>query len=144
MSGRGEGGTGEGTADAVDGQAVGPASGPADGPADGPASGADAPRPMDPLAVPSVAKPYRLQFERAQDAWVLLYPEGMVKLNRSAGETLSRCDGERRVEEVVGLLEEAFGRSGLGDDVRGFLGVARAQGWVSVADAAAPGERPAS
>ena len=101
-----------------------------------PAPAADAapppPEPMAPDAVPRVARPFRLQFEQAQDAWVLLYPEGMVKLNRSAGETLSRCDGERRVAEVIEQLEEAFGQSGLGEDVRGFLGVARAQGWVSV------------
>ena len=90
------------------------------------------PAPLPADAVPAVAKPFRLQFEAAQDAWVLLYPEGMVKLNRSAGETLSRCDGERSVDEVVALLEEAFGRKGLGEDVRGFLGVARAQSWIEL------------
>ena len=103
-------------------------------------SGADAPGapaapPPEPAALearPRVAKPFRLQFEDAQDAWVLLYPEGMVKLNRSAGETLARCDGERSVGDVVALLEAAFGRAGLEDDVRGFLGLARAQGWVSL------------
>ena len=104
-------------------------------PSVGPSAGAPAappPEPMDLDAVPSVAKPFRLQFEEAQDAWVLLYPEGMVKLNRSAGETLSRCDGERDVGTLVAMLEEAFGQRGLGEDVRGFLGVARAQGWVSL------------
>lgn len=81
-------------------------------------------------AVPAVAKPYRLQFEAAQDAWVLLYPEGMVKLNGPAGQILSRCDGERGVDEIVTLLESAFERDGLGDDVRGFLSVALERGWV--------------
>ena len=92
-----------------------------------------APEPVAADAVAAVAKPFRLQFEEAQDAWVLLYPEGMVKLNRSAGETLARCDGERSVRDVVTLLEEAFGQGGLEADVRGFLGVARAQGWVTLA-----------
>lgn len=91
-----------------------------------------APEPAAVDAVAAVAKPFRLQFEEAQDAWVLLYPEGMVKLNRSAGETLARCDGARRVGDVVALLEEAFGQRGLEEDVRGFLGVARAQGWVTL------------
>ena len=95
-------------------------------------SAAPAPAPVADDAIARVARPFRLQFEDAQDAWVLLYPEGMVKLNRSAGETLARCDGERSVADVVALLEDAFGQTGLGDDVRGFLGVARAQGWVSV------------
>jgi pyrroloquinoline quinone biosynthesis protein D len=31
---------------------------------------------------------FRLQWEPAQNAHVLLYPEGMVKLNQSAGEIL--------------------------------------------------------
>ena len=39
--------------------------------------------------IPSVTPGYRLQFEKAQDTWVLLYPEGMVKLNQSASETVS-------------------------------------------------------
>ena len=33
---------------------------------------------------------FRLQWEPAQDCHVLLYPEGMVKLNQSAGEILKR------------------------------------------------------
>ena len=37
---------------------------------------------------PGVARHFRLQWEEAQGAWVLLYPEGMVKLNQSAGEIL--------------------------------------------------------
>ena len=41
------------------------------------------------------ARGFRLQWEPAQKAHVLLYPEGMVKLNGSAGEILKRCDGER-------------------------------------------------
>ena len=35
---------------------------------------------------PQVAPMFRLQFEPVQDAWVLLYPEGMVKLNAPAAE----------------------------------------------------------
>jgi len=54
--------------------------------------------------IPAVAAPFRLQFEKAQDSWVLLYPEGMVKLNQSAGEILKRCDGERDVDSIVADL----------------------------------------
>ena len=35
---------------------------------------------------PRVAAMFRLQWEEVQQSWVLLYPEGMVKLNGSAGE----------------------------------------------------------
>lgn len=91
-----------------------------------------APEPVAVTACPRVARPYRLQFEEAQDSWVLLYPEGMVKLNRSAGEILSRCDGERSVADVVDMLESAFEKQGLENDVRGFLAVAQRQNWVTL------------
>jgi pyrroloquinoline quinone biosynthesis protein D len=80
---------------------------------------------------PALAPMYRLQFEPAQDAWVLLYPEGMVKLNLPAAEILKRCDGARSVEEIVRELEAAFDRGGLAGDVEAFLAQARAHGWVA-------------
>jgi pyrroloquinoline quinone biosynthesis protein D len=79
---------------------------------------------------PALSPMFRLQFEPAQGAWVLLYPEGMVKLNTPAAEILKRCDGERSVDEIVGELEAAFDRTGLKGDVEAFLAQARAQGWV--------------
>lgn len=79
---------------------------------------------------PFVAKGFRLQWEPAQDAHVLLYPEGMVKLNRSAGEILSRCTGESTFDQIVADLEQCFEREGLQNDVAGFLELANKQGWV--------------
>ena len=81
---------------------------------------------------PRVSKRFRLQWEEAQQAWVLLYPEGMVKLNQSAGEILRRCDGVRSVAEVVADLEQAFATTGLEADVIAFLELARKQQWVDV------------
>lgn len=79
---------------------------------------------------PAVAAMYRLQFEPAQDAWVLLYPEGMVKLNTPAAEILRRCDGQRAVDEIVADLERAFARGGLARDVEAFLAQASERGWL--------------
>ena len=81
-------------------------------------------------ACPVVAPMYRLQFEPAQDAWVLLYPEGMVKLNTPAAEILRRCDGQRSVQAIVDDLERAFACEGLSGDVLAFLSQARERGWV--------------
>jgi pyrroloquinoline quinone biosynthesis protein D len=81
-------------------------------------------------AQPRVARLYRLQWEEAQQAWVLLYPEGMVKLNGSAGEIMKRCDGVRTVAQIVADLEQTFGVSGLADDVGAFLQMARGRGWI--------------
>lgn len=85
---------------------------------------------IDTHARPAVAPMYRLQFEPAQDAWVLLYPEGMVKLNTPAAEILRRCDGQRSVEAIVDDLERAFACDGLAGDVQAFLCQARERGWV--------------
>ena len=82
--------------------------------------------------LPRVSKRFRLQWEEAQQAWVLLYPEGMVKLNQSAGEILRRCDGVRSVAAVVADLEQAFATTGLEADVIAFLELARKQQWVEV------------
>src|SRR5690606_40710421 len=54
---------------------------------------------------PAIARGFRLQWEPAQSAHVLLYPEGMVKLNGSAGEILRRCDGVATLAEIVSDLE---------------------------------------
>ncbi|MAS41171.1 MAG: pyrroloquinoline quinone biosynthesis peptide chaperone PqqD [Porticoccaceae bacterium] len=82
---------------------------------------------------PKVAGHFRLQFEPAQDAWVLLYPEGMVKLNPSAGEILRRCDGTRDLPTLVAELEAAFDTQGLEADVRAFLEMAQQQHWIEEA-----------
>ena len=73
---------------------------------------------------------FRLQWESAQNAYVLLYPEGMVKLNASAGEILKRCDGATSVEAIVADLERAFATTGLERDVRSFLDMAAEHRWV--------------
>lgn len=79
---------------------------------------------------PRLAPGFRLQWEPAQNSHVLLYPEGMVKLNGSAGEILKRCDGTRSVAEIVADLERAFDRTGLAGDVQAFLDIARQQRWI--------------
>ncbi|NLG74803.1 MAG: pyrroloquinoline quinone biosynthesis peptide chaperone PqqD [Xanthomonadaceae bacterium] len=80
---------------------------------------------------PAIARGFRLQWEPAQSAHVLLYPEGMVKLNGSAGEILRRCDGVATLAEIVSDLEGAFSRSGLRADVVAFLTLAAERGWVA-------------
>ena len=86
--------------------------------------------PFDHAAPLALAKYYRFQWEPAQDCHVLLYPEGMVKLNQSAGEILKRCDGARDLAAIVADLEQAFNASGLEKDVLGFVEVATKQRWL--------------
>jgi pyrroloquinoline quinone biosynthesis protein D len=80
--------------------------------------------------LPRIARGFRLQWEPVQSAHVLLYPEGMVKLNASAGEILKRCDGATSVDAIIADLEKTFATTGLERDVRAFLDVAHEQRWV--------------
>ncbi|NML45600.1 pyrroloquinoline quinone biosynthesis peptide chaperone PqqD [Ramlibacter sp. G-1-2-2] len=81
--------------------------------------------------VPRLGSGFRLQWEAAQDCHVLLYPEGMVKLNQSAGEILKRCDGQRTAGEIVTDLETAFDTAGLAPDVFAFMDIAAQQRWIA-------------
>ena len=80
---------------------------------------------------PRVGPGFRLQWEPAQDCHVLLYPEGMVKLNGSAGEIMKRCDGERSVAAIVAELEQAFAARGLEGEVLAFVTMAAQQRWLA-------------
>ncbi|MGY4831104.1 pyrroloquinoline quinone biosynthesis peptide chaperone PqqD [Sphaerotilaceae bacterium SBD11-9] len=80
---------------------------------------------------PRIGPGFRLQWEPVQDCHVLLYPEGMVKLNGSAGEIMKRCDGQRSVAEIVGDLEKAFSAQGLEPDVLAFVEMAAKQRWLA-------------
>ena len=81
---------------------------------------------------PKLARLFRMQYEEAQQAYVLLYPEGMVKLNQSASEILKRCDGERDVQAIIADIEQTFNATGLEKDVTGFLEIATERGWIVV------------
>ncbi len=80
---------------------------------------------------PRLARLFRLQYEPVQTAWVLLYPEGMVKLNESAAEILRRCDGQRSVDEIVAELEAQFSATGLGPQVSDLLREGQRRGWIA-------------
>lgn len=79
---------------------------------------------------PKLSRKFRLQFEPAQDRWVLLYPEGMVQLNPSAAEILQRCDGTRTVQGIVAELEAAFNAQGIAPEVHNLLEEGQRRGWI--------------
>lgn len=80
---------------------------------------------------PRIGPGFRLQWEPAQNSHVLLYPEGMVKLNQSSGEIMKRCDGQRSVATIVAELEAAFATGGLDGDVLAFVELAGKQRWLA-------------
>jgi pyrroloquinoline quinone biosynthesis protein D len=82
-------------------------------------------------AMPRLNRRFRMQWEEAQQSHVLLYPEGMVRLNQSAGEILKRCDGATTVDDIVAQLERQFNATGLRDDVLGLLAHALDKDWIA-------------
>jgi pyrroloquinoline quinone biosynthesis protein D len=85
---------------------------------------------LQPRDVPALSGKFRLQYEQAQAAWVLLYPEGMVKLSGTAGEIMKRIDGRITVDGLIADLEAAFPGASLRQDVLDFLQEAHARGWI--------------
>jgi pyrroloquinoline quinone biosynthesis protein D len=81
---------------------------------------------------PVIGRGFRLQWEPAQGAHVLLYPEGMVKLNGSAAAIMCRCDGQRTLDEIVTELESAFGVQGLAAEVAAFVNMALEKNWLEM------------
>ena len=71
---------------------------------------------------PTLAKGVRLEIDSTTHKSVLLYPEGIVELNETAREILSRCDG-RTLSEIVGELAQEYeaDSNSLATDVREIL-----------------------
>lgn len=81
--------------------------------------------------IPRLRPGFRFQWEPVQNAHVLLYPEGMVKLNESASSVLGEVDGKQNVGQIIQTLEARFADAGpLKDDICQFLEDAREQHWI--------------
>ena len=58
-------------------------------------------------AQPKLARAVRLQSDSKTGNSVLLFPEGVLELNETAQEILTRCDG-RTVSEIIQALAEEY------------------------------------
>ena len=89
---------------------------------------------FDRQLTPQWRQGYRFQYEPAQKGHVLLYPEGMIKLNDSAALIGGLIDGDRDVAAIITELERQFpGVPELGEDIEQFMEVARAEHWITLA-----------
>jgi pyrroloquinoline quinone biosynthesis protein D len=81
---------------------------------------------------PEINPLFLFRWEDTQDSYVLLYPEGVVKLNPTAGEILKRCDGEHTVATLVDELQRLFAEppERVETGVYRFLEVSYAKGWI--------------
>jgi pyrroloquinoline quinone biosynthesis protein D len=70
---------------------------------------------------PRLATGARLRYDEVREEHLLLVPEGAVRLNPTAAEVLELCDGQRSVDEIVGVLNERYEGADLDGDVRELL-----------------------
>ncbi|CAB4243400.1 Coenzyme PQQ synthesis protein D [Methylacidimicrobium sp. AP8] len=60
-------------------------------------------------ATPRLASKASLRWDAVRKKPILLYPEGVLILNRTAEAILSLCDGRRAVPAIVSELASRFG-----------------------------------
>ncbi|OKB68387.1 pyrroloquinoline quinone biosynthesis protein PqqD [Serratia marcescens] len=90
---------------------------------------------LNPEHTPVFRRGYRLQWEQVQNSHVILYPEGMAKLNDSAAAILQLVDGQTTLHGIIAQLNARFpGAEGLADDVLEFFQRAYEQKWVTFRD----------
>jgi pyrroloquinoline quinone biosynthesis protein D len=75
---------------------------------------------------------FHFRWEEPQRAYVLLYPEGIVKLNESAAAILETCTGGASIAAGAAELAARYGRNDLEHEALKFLEVAHAKGWIRV------------
>jgi pyrroloquinoline quinone biosynthesis protein D len=79
-----------------------------------------------------LARHFRFQWEEAQGGYVLLFPEGMVKLNGGAGEVIKRVDGMKTAAEIVADCKATFPDvPDLEADVMSMLELALDKDWIA-------------
>ncbi|WP_371234458.1 pyrroloquinoline quinone biosynthesis peptide chaperone PqqD [Pseudomonas sp. QE6] len=83
--------------------------------------------------VPSLRRGFRLQWEPVQNCHVLLYPEGMIRLNESAAAIANQIDGQRDVSVIIHNLNTLYPDvPELAEDVVQFMEVASEKFWIEL------------
>ncbi|AKR43412.1 MULTISPECIES: pyrroloquinoline quinone biosynthesis peptide chaperone PqqD [Methylophilus] len=79
----------------------------------------------------AIALHHRFQWEEAQQSYVILFPEGMIKLHGGAGEILKRVDGKTSVGEIVADLKNTFpDAEDIESDILGMFDIAVGKAWL--------------
>ncbi len=73
---------------------------------------------------------YLFRWEESQESHILLYPEGVVKLNKTAGEILSLCTGEKSVREMIEELKAHYTEGDVESGVHKCREESYAKGWT--------------
>lgn len=80
---------------------------------------------------PRLDSKFLLRWEKSQDAYVLLYPEGVIKLNTTAAEILKRCTGEATAANIATELKALFvNNADIDNSIYKFLEMTHGKGWI--------------
>ena len=78
-----------------------------------------------------IALHHRFQWEEAQSSYVILFPEGMVKLHGGAGEVIQLVNGKATVGDIVTALKEKFpDADNIETDIIGMFDMAVGKAWL--------------
>lgn len=75
---------------------------------------------------------HHFRWEEPQQAHVLLYPEGIVKLNETAAAIIQCATGASSISVAVREIEARYAGLDLQSKIISFLEDARAKGWIRV------------
>jgi pyrroloquinoline quinone biosynthesis protein D len=72
---------------------------------------------------PRLADKARLKWDAVREKHLLLFPEGVLVLNKTAHDVLALCDGQRTIAEIVKALaaQYAVDTNAIDADVREIL-----------------------
>ena len=74
---------------------------------------------------------YRFQFEKSQNKHVILYPEGMIQLNESAGLIGELINNQRTGQDIIVSIQSQFPNvPEIEQDIDDFMNVAFQQHWI--------------
>jgi len=70
---------------------------------------------------PRLADKARLKWDAVREKHLLLFPEGVLVLNKTAHDVLALCDGQRTVGEIVKILGGQYANDAIDGDVKEIL-----------------------
>ena len=70
---------------------------------------------------PRLADKARLKWDAVREKHLLLFPEGVLVLNKTAHDVLALCDGQRTVGEIVKILGAQYANDAIDGDVKEIL-----------------------
>ncbi len=63
---------------------------------------------IDDTSKPRLADKARLKWDAVREKHLLLFPEGVLVLNKTAHDVLALCDGQRTVGEIINALATQY------------------------------------